>query len=115
MIEAISADGRVKVVWDYIGEGVCGDYDPEDPHDVALMRFDAYVNTSLVSLEDIAYEDEFEDWAMPQDSSYCTNVPEQTPGPRLLVLAQEIADTLCEALPKGGWKRAAEEMSWITA
>ena len=38
MIELIR--GGRKVEWIDIGEGWSGDYDPDDPDDIALLRFD---------------------------------------------------------------------------
>lgn len=114
MIAETSVDGRVKVEWTYIGEGVCGDYDPDDPNDIPLMRFDAYVNTNLVDLYTISLDNDpdEEGWAMPQDSSYCTYVAESTDSDVLRAYAIMIAETLSDALDNGTWKRSAEECSW---
>ena len=32
-------EGGVRVCWEDIGEGICGDYDPDDPDDIPLLRF----------------------------------------------------------------------------
>jgi hypothetical protein len=115
-IEEISADGRVKVEWIYIGEGLSGDYDPTDPNDIPLMRFDAYVNTQLVPSSVIDFESsdvEDDPWAMPQDSSYCTYVREDAETDVLRAYAILIAEELSDALDSGSWKRTAEECSWV--
>lgn len=41
-IVAVSEDGKVKVVIEWIGEGIDGDYDEEDPDDEPLCRFSVY-------------------------------------------------------------------------
>lgn len=43
MTYAISKDGMVKVEWTDLGEGLSGDYDPSDPEDISLLRYDAWV------------------------------------------------------------------------
>lgn len=32
-------DGKYRIVWEYIGEGWDGDYNPEDESDTPLLRF----------------------------------------------------------------------------
>jgi hypothetical protein len=54
--------GKVKVKWEYIGEGYNGDYNINDEHDVQLLRFSVY-------------KKEHGDWRYVDDSSYCTNFP----------------------------------------
>lgn len=56
--------GNVKVEWTYIGEGVSGDYEEDDPEDERLLRFYIYTR-----------ENESEDFVYVEDSSYCTNFP----------------------------------------
>ena len=55
--------GNVKVEWNYIGEGFDGDYNPQNPKDMKLLRFDVYRKES---------EDE---WEIVDDASYCTFFP----------------------------------------
>lgn len=66
-------DGPVKVSFDYIGEGLSGDFDANDPDDVALLRLDVLVAA------DAGYDGEETDdpaWLYPQDGSICTQVAE---------------------------------------
>jgi hypothetical protein len=119
---AISADGQVRVEWDYLGEGLSGDYDEDNPDDEALMRYSAYIlatpeNTARHDLETVDPSDK---WGTRQDGSYCTNTPYDTDPQTLRALAQMIADRLADAATNGTWKRTAEEMSyahpdWVTA
>ena len=93
----------VRVDWVNLGEGNSGDYDPDDPDDVNLLRFDVY----QWSVED-------DDWVGPQDSSYCTQVPADTPEPRLYELLQVIMNEVYEPLMSGhGIKRICERLSWM--
>ena len=48
-------DGRYKVEWVNLGEGKDGDYDSNNPDDIALLRFDISFDGELM-----------------QDGSYCT-------------------------------------------
>ena len=83
------------------GEGACGDYDPEDTEDEALLRIDLQVN-------------EDGEWRDLRDGSYCTQVPVDTTEPeraRLLAVAvafMEDADRRGHSI-----KRAAEHVSWL--
>lgn len=54
------SDELLKVEWENIGEGYCGDYDPEDPEDDNLLRFSVYV------------KNEEGDWEEVDDATYCT-------------------------------------------
>ena len=60
---------NVKVSLDWIGEGHCGDYDPDDPKDDKLLRLDVYKYVNY----DLNYPSE---WVMVYDSSYCTRMRE---------------------------------------
>jgi hypothetical protein len=81
--------GRVKVEWSELGEGWDGDFDPSDPDDVELLRFDFYALTAG-------------EWVAVSDASYCTRVPVATsPEVRqtlLAVLLAEAAPSIEEAL-----------------
>lgn len=83
--------GRVKVEWSELGEGHDGDFDPEDPDDIELLRFDFY---ALVQGE----------WVAVSDASYCTQVPVATsPEVRqtlLAVLLSQAAPSIEEALDR---------------
>lgn len=71
-IEVVSENGLVKVTLEYIGEGLCGDYDPADPDDRPLLRYNlSRLNDGNDSLEDVA-EDCGSDWWAVIDGSYCT-------------------------------------------
>lgn len=101
-IKALVRD-NVKVEWMAIGEGLHGDYDPEDPQDIELLRFSVSV-----------LRDGF--WEEKENASYCTQFPvsasaeEQVAGLQLLlgqfhyVLSPNIDISV---------KKLAEKMSWL--
>lgn len=97
-------EGGVRVCWEDIGEGICGDYDPDDPDDIPLLRF---------------YVDIFRDgqWEEVEDASYCTRMPVNTPKPTLdralRFLHAEYKDAL-SGYPYTSVKKLGERLSWIS-
>ncbi len=97
----VSGNWKVELV--DIGEGLCGDYDPErNPDDIPLFRFDMYSRENSKS-----------PWEEPNDSSYCTRVhAEINAKQRKEVLTELISEV--EDLP---WdqnvKKLCERLSWI--
>ena len=77
MSDLYEKDG-LRIEWDQLGEGLSGDYDPDDPDDVELLRFSVYLHTSRYTPD--AFDDAPDDqgWWSRQDSSYCTYVPVST-------------------------------------
>lgn len=93
-------DGAYKVEWVNLGEGKDGDYDPNDPEDVELLRFDVSFNGELVS-----------------DGSYCTLMPVRTSEYVLRKGLERIMDAIKDKCSKGdcieSCKKVFEELSWI--
>lgn len=90
------ANFAVSVEW--IGEGEDGDFDPEDPADMPLLRFDAQ---RLVNGQ----------WEDIPDGSYCTQVPAWCN----ISLARELANYIVDTLEVEGGahpKRLLEGQSW---
>lgn len=116
MTHAISDDGMVMVEWVDCGEGLCGDYDPTDPTDEPLLRYDALVKltgTDMDEIRGLEYGDHIlEGWGMKDRSSYCTMTNVNTHGPVLQALAKLMANQLADNLDNGGWKSTAESMSY---
>jgi hypothetical protein len=105
MIEDVSpcelVQDEVRIVWYYIGEGKCGEYNPDDPTDVPLYRF---------------YVEKFEDgeWVDVEDASYCTQVPLDTPDATLHKLLHILMDHFYYDVVEGNSvKKIGERMSWI--
>lgn len=97
--EPVRHQGRefaVEVSW--IGEGQDSDYDPEDPDDVPLLRFDAERLVDGV-------------WEEVPDGSYCTQVPAWCTNEQARALARMLAQRLDV---EGGShpKRLLEQLSW---
>ena len=87
--DTYEADG-IRVEWVDIGEGIDGYYNPDDPDDVELLRFDVRLNTSEWPTTDFDDEPDEDGWYQAQDSSYCTQVPVSTPPEERLRLLQII-------------------------
>lgn len=85
-----------EVSW--IGEGEDGDYDPANPADEPLLRFDAY---RLVDGR----------WEEQPDGSYCTQVPAWCTAAQARALARYVVDAL-EHGDTTGIKRLLESASW---
>ena len=92
--------------WVYLGEGLCGDYNPDDPEDIPLLRFDAYI------------KDEGQ-WTPIEDASYCTCVPASTDVEKLIDLLDTIFNKYDEVVDNyidgESVKRLGEELSHIAA
>jgi len=104
--DSISAEkDNIKVEIENIGEGICGDYDPNDPEDDNYLRFTVYRKD---------YKGHFE---QVDDASYCTQIPADTP--KLLLdralsyLLKEFHSVLsCD--PFQSVKKLGEHFSWIS-
>lgn len=86
------------VVLDYIGEGEDGDYDPSDPDDQPLYRFEVQ---RLVDGE----------WEYVEDTSYCTQINADVSPERAQAAARYLLDRI--EVDGGPYlKRLCEELSW---
>ncbi len=93
----------VKVEWSDLGEGIQGDYNPDDKDDVHLYRFDISVKPSGKR----AYE-------AVDDASYCTQVPVDSSVPILRKGLEMIMDEIFDAVVGGNSiRKACERMSWL--
>jgi hypothetical protein len=101
---------KIRVELVNIGEGYHGDYNPEDPLDENLLRFDVYYRNP---------EDSYpESWTEVDDASYCTRLSAD--------LDEEILERAVKAIFNrynaeadniiGGIsvKKMGEELSWIS-
>lgn len=93
----------IRVDWYDAGEGFCGDYNPEDPEDVHLLRFDVY-------------RKEGDDWLEVEDASYCTRMPYASDQELLVyslyIIFKRYYDVLKDD-PYRSVKKLGEELSWI--
>lgn len=87
----------VTVALDDIGEGLSGDYDPEDKDDIPLLRFTV-----------------LEDGEPVEDASYCTQVPtiiSITEATKIMeAIMNEVHDPVVQGL---SIKKMCERLSWI--
>lgn len=93
--------GNIMAIWESIGEGMSGDYNPDDPDDVEFLRF---------SVLEFHKTSEFGgQWEYMDDASYCTLMPVDT-DERILALAlEDILDAATSSWPK----RRLEDLSWM--
>lgn len=99
-----ASDGNVLVEWENLGEGICGDYNPEDPDDVNYLRF--YVS--------VKYDGE---WVDIDDASYCTMMPADTDREILVKALKYLLSEFSEPLnadPYCSVKSLGERLSWIS-
>ena len=91
--------GNLRVTLEYIGEGVSGDYDDQDPEDEPLVRFscDQKVDGR---------------WEGLDNASYCTQLP--------VTISEEIKEKAAAAImqelegcAESSKKKALERMSWL--
>ena len=92
--------GNVRIDWVNLGEGFDGDYDPENPDDVNLLRFDVYRNNGI-------------DWVEVEDGSYCTQVPAKANHATLRRILSSFMDYIYDDITSvGKAKRKCEQLSW---
>lgn len=95
---------NVKVEWVELGEGLCGDYDPNNPEDIEFLRFDVYV------LRD-------NEWEWVNDASHCTRFPADATIQQRMRGLEILIKRFHEALHDDidvSVKKLAEELSWIS-
>ena len=93
----------IRADWYDAGEGVCGDYDPDNPDDIHLLRFDIYVKRNGT-------------WEVVDDASYCTTVSIDTDRDTLISKLYHIYREYENALSsdtEASVKKLGEHLSWI--
>jgi hypothetical protein len=98
--------GNIKIEWIDLGEGWDGEWDPNDPEDQALLRFNASRR--------IASADGAELWDDIPGASYCTRVPADTPEDVQTRLLEFLMEKIYEPILQGQYiKKLCRELSWI--
>lgn len=99
----VAERGGIRVIFEWIGEGNWGDYDPGDKEDTPLLRFTVQRHTG-----DGKYE-EFD------DASYCTGVSAFVEKWKKDRLAERVLEHIYfAAVGSGGRiKKLCERLSWI--
>lgn len=100
-------DDAICVEFITLGEGYNGDYDPEDPCDAELIRFDVYANGLYTEGE----------WDMVDDASYCTSLEVGTPinilEKKIKIVFDEYRNVYDNILNGESVKKLGETLSWI--
>ena len=94
-------DDELRVDWYQAGEGYYGDYNPENPEDDELLRFDVY-------------RKEDGEWIEVEDASYCTCVLANTDVEKLVYPLYVIFKEYKNADLDGSVKKLGEMLSWIS-
>jgi len=95
---------NVKVEWVDLGESSFGgEYDPDNPRDIAVLRFDVFTR-----------EDEKAEWEDPGNASYSTNMPVDTPEPILMQALKRILGEVFDVISSGiSIKKTCSDLSFI--
>ena len=104
-LEIVSKNGLVMIEWVNLNEGNSGDFDPDDPSDENLLRFDIYAREST----DVEWED-------PGDASYCTSMPASSSDEMLIKGLERILSNMDDTLQwflNRNHKRLCETLSWM--
>ncbi len=105
----VAKDDCIKVSLVNLDEGINGDYDPDDPDDVNLLRFDVYYRNP---------EEGIDDWEPVDDASYCTNVEANSTKEHLekvvRTLFKRYRDEYRNIATGGSVKKMGEELSHIS-
>tara|TARA_B100000809_G_scaffold262776_1_gene314525 strand:- start:369 stop:776 length:408 start_codon:yes stop_codon:yes gene_type:complete len=104
--DIVLIQGEKKIVWEWIGEGKFGDFDPDDPDDVALLRFSCY--EFLPEDRDTGAE---ADWYALSDASYCTRLSIDSP---LQLLVMTSGDILSILNSGAGIRIKLSKLSWVS-
>lgn len=99
-MEFISQNGIWKLDWIDLGEGIDGDYNPDDPDDQPYLRADLYQMS------------EGGEWQEVNDGSYCTLAIVNTPSDTLKKISVDLFADLGDNQFK---KRIMENWTWRTS
>lgn len=96
---------KYRLDWVYLDEGWYGDYNPDDPTDEPLIRFDVYV-----------WDKHYEDWNGEIDgTSYCTQNTVGVGADDLRLMGLSILERFADVFDNGGsGKYCLQEASWLT-
>jgi len=93
--------GNLRVELEWIGEGIGGDYDPNDPNDTPLLRFSLWERHGA-------------GWDYVEDTSYCCRVSRDAPMEQIEATLRTLMREFTSAVESGGSvKKVGERLSWI--
>lgn len=93
----IKTNGRWSLEWEWAGEGLEGDWDPDEPDDEPVLRANLYFDGKPLD-----------------DGSYCTAADTDSTDAELETYSQELFRALPSS-PSGGYKREMQRWSWSTS
>ena len=99
-MEIVITNGDRTLEWEYIGEGLSGDYNPDDPDDYPHLRFSVYEGEGI-------------EREQLEHGSYCTRLHINTPQEILESFGRHILEDLIGD-KDGGYKRDVESATWFT-
>lgn len=105
------SDDILMTEWVNIGEGLFGDYNPENPEDVNVLRFDVSYAIKELSSDTVTF------WEDVEDASYSTNTPANTDIRTLIKLLYIIFKEYrakIDEYPEVSLKKLGERLSWIS-
>jgi hypothetical protein len=120
IVEVINHITKLRLVWEWIGEGWSGDWQHDDPNDEPLLRFTVYYLTLAPIYDTTAdyYEATVQvgytsHWEELDDASYCTMMPYDTHSYALIKAANFILNEIDGAIDTRNYKRILEALSWM--
>lgn len=105
-------DNVLRVDWYNAGEGICGDYNPNNSQDVNLLRFDVYIMENPE-----VGNDSDKSWRAVEDASYCTNMPTNVSKEILEKSLKYIFSEYRAVIDQYSYsslKKLGERLSWIS-
>ena len=105
-------DDVLRVDWYEAGEGLYGDYNPDNPEDQELLRFDVYIKKNPKP-----WDNSDDGWREVEDASYCTLIPINTSEEILEKALRYIFSEYRDVIKDNNYpsvKKLGERLSWIS-
>lgn len=111
----VTIDDELTVEWAQLGEGLQGDYDPDNPEDVEVLRLDVIITEAAAERYRVFGEPAGDGQLFtPDGCSAATNVPADIdPREGRLLLARIGAVLHAEMVADRPLRRAVERLSWV--
>jgi len=114
----VMIDDGVAIEFEWIGEGLSGDYQEDDPEDYPHLRFSVYKIKDIKDIDpdpNISFEfGNCDTWEQVDDASYCTTIPIDTSQETLEMFLKILMIEYKEEVQNGyPVKKLGKRMSWI--
>lgn len=100
-------DGDLKVQIEWIGEGISGNYNPQDPEDAPILRFRVLERAPLVIDTEAGDED---GWTFIEGTSHCCGLDAEISDATKAMAASFI---MSEVKGKADLKGICERLAWL--